>query len=1092
MPSFLRNLAVALFLLSLLSALWAPGVASAQTPRLVRDLRTDAPSSPPFSSPRSFVALGDQVLFHASDPADGFEPWASDGTAEGTRLVADLCPGRCDSDFTPLWSAEGRLVFTAFGGVWSTDGTAGGTVRLPGAAPSPTPTDSVLGELTGPPRLVYPGPGSDPARLTDRALWVTDGTPAGTRPFFQLGSPSRDPLPGTGLGGSLLFVRDTPDAGEELWVTDGTEGGTRLLADILPGDGSSSPRQLASLDSGLALFEATGPTAGRELWRSDGTSTGTRRVVDLNPGPGSSNILLPPIVDGGRAFFLAEPLPSDGSSLQLWVSDGTGGGTRALTAFANPEPFGDRQDLIRTARERAERIQVIGSRLYFVAADGASGRELWTSDGTLLGTRRVADLCPGPCASDPRLALGHVPGSVLFTADDGTGRRPWVSDGTAAGTRPLVTSCSGPCPGSAFGFRSDGQRVFFVAVDDPGSQRQLWVTDGTSAGTERLTDFAVDAIGLQGGPDDDGFVGGLYLFVAHEPATGTELWVSDGTAAGTGLLADFAAQATVGSNPVPVAAVGPHALFTVDEPDLSRTLWVTDGSAPGTRPASDLVSGGGPVRLVTTIANEALLYTEGRLWASDGTPGGTQIIADVPVAGSTAARSESAGALEADGEVAVAMATGHLAGRSVFFLGADLWVSDATPEGTGPIAPLQSVVGNPVGPFFATLGDRVVLAARSEGQGIPASLWITDGTEAGTRLISSGEGGEDFLPQQLTTAGGRVLFGTQGGAGGFELWATDGTAQGTGRLGAPLSRPRDLTAVGSRVFFTASRSLGSRELWVSDGTPAGTRVVGPVPREGSSAVLRQAAPFGGRLAFVPDDPVFGHELWVSDGTASGTRRVVDLWPGRAGSEPEHLEAVGDRLVFTASTPAGGRELWMTDGTAAGTVPLFDLIPGAGSSSPSRTLLLGGTLLFGADDGALGRELWALDLEGGGPPAGSDPPPPPGPWLTADSLPGFRVKVRITPQAGASITGSREPVCIPETLCVSGALAGRSEVFVRVVGPRPNGRLWPILVKFSTSQVEVWIEQLASGEVEYYLLEGARPGFDELPGLFDREGFRPQA
>jgi len=138
---------------------------------------------------------------------------------------------------------------------------------------------------------------------------------------------------------------------------------------------------------------------------------------------------------------------------------------------------------------------------------------------------------------------------------------------------------------------------------------------------------------------------------------------------------------------------------------------------------------------------------------------------------------------------------------------------------------------------------------------------------------------------------------------------------------------------------------------------------------------------------------------------------------------------------------------------------------------------------------VGRELWALDLDGGAG-GGEGPPPPPGPWLTSPDLPGFRVKVRITPQGGAPLLGSAESVCIPETLCVSGALAGRSEVFVRVVGPKPNGRLWPTLVKFSTSEVEVWIEQLSTGEVEYYLLEGARPGFDELPGLFDREGFEP--
>lgn len=118
-----------------------------------------------------------------------------------------------------------------------------------------------------------------------------------------------------------------------------------------------------------------------------------------------------------------------------------------------------------------------------------------------------------------------------------------------------------------------------------------------------------------------------------------------------------------------------------------------------------------------------------------------------------------------------------------------------------------------------------------------------------------------------------------------------------------------------------------------------------------------------------------------------------------------------------------------------------------------------------------------------------PGPPPGPWLSPSTVPGFELKVRIT--AGAtSIAGALEPACIAETACVSGALPGRSEVFLRVIGPKPNGYLWPTLVKFSTSTVEVWLRQLTTGVLRYYRLEGARPGHDELPGLFDRTGFEP--
>jgi hypothetical protein len=119
---------------------------------------------------------------------------------------------------------------------------------------------------------------------------------------------------------------------------------------------------------------------------------------------------------------------------------------------------------------------------------------------------------------------------------------------------------------------------------------------------------------------------------------------------------------------------------------------------------------------------------------------------------------------------------------------------------------------------------------------------------------------------------------------------------------------------------------------------------------------------------------------------------------------------------------------------------------------------------------------------------SAPSPPAGSWLTTAQIPGYQFKVRVT--AGTAITGVQEPDCTPETLCVSASIPGRSEVLVRIVGPKPNGYLWPNIVKFNTSQVEVWAEQLSTGSVKYYVLPGAWPGLDTLPGLYDRTGFLP--
>ena len=67
---------------------------------------------------------------------------------------------------------------------------------------------------------------------------------------------------------------------------------------------------------------------------------------------------------------------------------------------------------------------VIGRTLLFPATDG-HGTELWRSDGTKTGTRRVADLATGHASSDPA-RLVRVGRSLVFFADDGVhGLEPW-------------------------------------------------------------------------------------------------------------------------------------------------------------------------------------------------------------------------------------------------------------------------------------------------------------------------------------------------------------------------------------------------------------------------------------------------------------------------------------------------------------------------------------------------------------------------------------------------------------------------------------------------------------------------------------------
>jgi len=119
-----------------------------------------------------------------------------------------------------------------------------------------------------------------------------------------------------------------------------------------------------------------------------------------------------------------------------------------------------------------------------------------------------------------------------------------------------------------------------------------------------------------------------------------------------------------------------------------------------------------------------------------------------------------------------------------------------------------------------------------------------------------------------------------------------------------------------------------------------------------------------------------------------------------------------------------------------------------------------------------------------PPA--DPPPPSVPALTSSQYPNFRFWVEISDsRIGTAVTD-----CLPETVCVAGAIPTRAEVLVRIVGPKANGYLWPNVIKFNTTKTEVWIQQISTGEIQYYLLPALPTDSDTLPGVVDKTGFLP--
>ncbi|MEO1533371.1 MAG: DUF4214 domain-containing protein, partial [Pseudomonadota bacterium] len=212
-----------------------------------------------------------------------------------------------------------------------------------------------------------------------------------------------------------------------------------------------------------------------------------------------------------------------------------------------------------------EEVYEFGDRVIFTANNGSDGRELWITDGTSGGTRQVADINDGNGSSDPEI-LGVLGDLVLFAADDGEfGKELWATDGSSTGTF-LVRDIDG---GGGDSFPDNGKPLFHSVIgdvlifsaDDGSTGTELYFTDGTTLGTGLLKDI------YEGSGESDPFylatVGNEVFFAAETEEFGNELWKTDGTSEGTVQVADID-PGSDNSDPIPLAIL-PDAVSETDD-----------------------------------------------------------------------------------------------------------------------------------------------------------------------------------------------------------------------------------------------------------------------------------------------------------------------------------------------------------------------------------------------------------------------------------------------------------------------------------------------------------------------------------------------
>jgi ELWxxDGT repeat protein len=279
--------------------------------------------------------------------------------------------------------------------------------------------------------------------------------------------------------------------------------------------------------------------------------------------------------------------------------------------------------------------------------------------------------------------------------------------------------------------------------------------------------------------------------------------------------------------------------------------------------------------------------------------------------------------------------------------GREPWVTDGTEAGTQMLTDVCPGFCSSQPLFLAGVGGTVLFTATSPDKSPFTQLWRSDGTPAGTFALTESPVQLGFYQtrSQVALAGGHVFFlACTGTASGCGLWQSDGTRAGTQPVpgyGGGQARFFPLAA-GDRVYVVTSAG----EVWVSDGTAAGTAPLSGLPVPFSVSAMAVA---GDRVFFLSTDG-----LWVAGPTGTSASQIP------LNHSPRTLMAVGRHAYFAAIDASEVPQLWVTDGTAAGTSQVSFLTQdesrGFGFSAVAE---VGSRVLFmGSDVNRTKSRLWA--------------------------------------------------------------------------------------------------------------------------------------
>ncbi len=357
--------------------------------------------------------------------------------------------------------------------------------------------------------------------------------------------------------------------------------------------------------------------------------------------------------------------------------------------------------------------------MYFWAEDayGSVNKQLWTSNGSTAGTRKISDIDHDAYYTFGRDSDMTVGNNYFFSLrrQSDNGYELWK--GNSSGISKLkdlpdyIKTGFDHCPPAA-----SGGLYFFVPFSDATYGSELWVSDGTTAGTKMVKDITPGV--YSSSISDMMDVGGVLYF-----RVGRDIWKSDGTRSGTRMVLNFDSGETE-----LVEATNDTLYFMrllIGTP-FDQLWWYKASSGQTSKIVSiDSLSR----RQSNYVANGKILYFASytkdnarrwALWKTNGTAGGTVLLKEW--------------------NAHLDNSTHDLTnvGGTIFFKGGDspdvgeLWKSDGTASGTVLVKDINdnpdhssrlsclTAYGNTL--FFYDVGDYT------------SDLWMSDGSTAGTKI----------------------------------------------------------------------------------------------------------------------------------------------------------------------------------------------------------------------------------------------------------------------------------------------------------------------------------------------------------------------